>query len=71
MYKTIWIITDESDAGKSQTELTVYHFGKATKFPRWHMVENHAYTIEMAWNFKLLFRPSTFFKCLTHYHITK
>ena len=66
MYKTTWLITDESDAGITKTELTLYHFGKAPKFPNWYMEEYHAYSIEMIWNFHLIVRPSIFFKCLTH-----
>ncbi len=71
MYKTTWIITDESDAGTSTTQLTLYHFGKTPRFPSWYMEENHFYTIEMAWNFHLIVRPSIFFKCLTHHYIIK
>lgn len=71
MYKTIWFIDDESDNGKAHAELTLYHFGKNPKFPSWYMEENHAYMIEMIWNFKLIVRPSIFFKCLTHQYIVK
>ena len=31
----------------------------------------YAYKIEMIWNFKLIIRPSVFFKCLTHRYIIK
>ena len=41
MYKTTWMITDKSDAGVINTELTLYHFGKDPKFPSWYMEENH------------------------------
>lgn len=71
MYKTTWLIGDESDAGIYQTELTLYHFGEKPKFPSWYMEENHYYVVEMIWNFKLIVRPSIFFKCLTHQHIIK
>ena len=71
MYKTTWMIGDESDEGIYQTELTLYHFGKTPKFPNWYMKENHSYVIEMVWNFKLIARPSIFFKCLTHQYIIK
>lgn len=71
MYKTTWMIGDESDAGVYQTELTLYHFGKKPKFPGWYMEENHSYVIEMIWNFKLILRPSIFFKCLTHQYTIK
>lgn len=64
MYKTTWLVTDESDEGVFKTELSLYHFGKNPKFPSWYMEENHAYGIEMIWNFKLIVRPSIFFKCL-------
>jgi hypothetical protein len=40
MYKTTWMIADESDEGVFQTELTLYHFGKNPKFPSWYMEEN-------------------------------
>lgn len=69
MTKTTWHITDETDNIK--TELTYYHFGKEPKFPSWYMEENHVYTIEMIWNFKLLKTPALFLKCLTHFYIIK
>ena len=71
MYKTTWMITDESDAGTFKTELTLYHFGKSPKFPNWYMEEGHTYEIEMIWNFKLIHTPKLFFKCLTHFYIVK
>lgn len=71
MYKTIWLISDESDADIHQTMLTLYHFGKNPKFPSWYMEEDHVYEIEMIWNFHLIIRPSIFFKCLTHTYIVK
>ena len=71
MYKTVWIITDESDEGTFKTELTLYHFGKNPKFPSQYMEENHFYKIEMIWNFHLIVRPSIFFKCLTNAYIIK
>lgn len=69
MTKTVWMIIDETD--NTKTELTYYHFGKDPKFPTWYMEENHIYTIEMIWNFKLVKIPKLFFKCLTHYYIIK
>lgn len=69
MTKTVWMIIDETD--NTKTELTYYHFGKEPKFPTWYMEENHIYTIEMIWNFKLVKIPKLFFKCLTHYYIIK
>ena len=71
MYKTTWMIKDESDEGVFQTELTLYHFGKNPKFPSWYMEENHTYEIEMIWNFHLIVRPSIFFKCFTRTYIIK
>lgn len=71
MYRTTWIITDESDEGTFDIELTLYHFGKSPKFPSWYMQENHAYKIEMIWTFGLIVRPSIFFKCLTHHYVIK
>ena len=71
MYKTTWMIKDESDAGTFKIELTLYHFGKNPKFPSWYMEENHSYEIEMIWNFHLIARPAIFFKCLTHQYIIK
>ena len=69
MYKTIWRIKDtiENDI----TELTWYHFGKEPKFPTWYMEENKIYEIEMLWNLKLIFTPTLFFKCLTHFYKIK
>lgn len=69
MTKTVWMIIDETD--NTKTELTYYHFGKEPKFPTLYMEENHIYTIEMIWNFKLVKIPKLFFKCLTHYYIIK
>ena len=69
MTKTTWYITDETD--NTITELTYYHFGKEPKFPSWYMEENHVYTIEMIWNFKLLKTPTLFLKCLTNFYIIK
>ena len=69
MTKTVWMIIDEND--NTKTELTYYHFGKEPKFPTWYMEENHVYTIEMIWNFKLIKTPKLFFKCLTHQYIIK
>ena len=71
MYKTTWMITDESDAGILKTELTLYHFRKTPKFPSWYMKEHHLYEIEMIWNFHLIIRPYIFFKCLFHKYIIK
>lgn len=71
MYKTIWLIIDENDEGTFQSQLTLYHFSKNPKFPSWYMEENHSYTIEMLWNFKLILRLSIFLKCLTHTYIIK
>lgn len=69
MYKTIWLIIDENDKETTKTQLTFYHFGKEPKFPTWYMEENHAYNIEMIFNFKLIIRFSIFLKCLTHSYI--
>ena len=71
MYKTVWIIIDESDDGTYKTELNFQHFGKNPKFPTWYMEENHSYTIEKIWTFHLIVRPSIFFKCLTHQYVIK
>lgn len=71
MYKTTWIIIDKREDNESKTELAWYHFGKNPKFPTWYMEEGHVYEIEMLWNFKLIIRPSIFFKCLTHQYIIK
>lgn len=65
MYKTIWLIHDEDKNGKViKSEFTQYHFGKTPQFPAWYMEENHAYEIEMLWNFRLILRPNLFIKCL-------
>ena len=70
MYKTVWIITDNTENEVHTTELTYYHFGKNPKFPEWYMEgEPPFYTIEMAWNIKLIHKPSLFIKCLFHYFI--
>lgn len=66
MYKTIWSIIDETDGTK--TDFTYYHFGKEPRFPSWYMEENHVYSIEMSWHFKLLTTPALFFKCLFHHY---
>ena len=68
MTKTVWLIIDEEG---NKTQLTYYHFGKAPQFPKWYMEEDHTYTIEMLWNFKLIKRFSIFMKCLTHTYIVK
>ena len=69
MTKTIWSITDNTE--NISTEFTLYHFGKAPKFPCWYFEEGHDYTVEMLWNFKLVLTFKTFFKCLTHTYIVK
>ena len=69
MTKTTWIITDETENVTS--EFTYYHFGKKPKFPAWYMEENHVYSIEMLWNFKLIMNIETLFKCLTHFYLIK
>lgn len=66
MYKTTWMIIDETEDTK--IEFTYYHFGKEPRFPSWYMEENHVYIIEMIWNFKLLTTPALFFKCLSHHY---
>lgn len=72
MYKTIWLITDETETGTHTTELTYYHFGKTPKFPTWYLEgEPHFYTIEMVVNFKLFNKPSIFLNCLFHHYIIK
>ena len=72
MYKTFWLITDETETDTHTTELTYYHFGKAPKFPtRYLEGEPHFYTIEMVWNFKLINKLSIFLKCLFHHCIIK
>ena len=72
MYKTIWLITDDTEIDKRTTELTYYHFGKAPKFPTWYLEgEPHFYTIEMVWNTKLINKPSIFLKCLFNHYIIK
>lgn len=71
MYKTIWAIKDEDEYGTFKYELTLYHFGKTPRFPVRYMEEDHAYEIEMLWNFRLLTRLHLFIKCLTHYCIIK
>ena len=69
MYKTIWYIIDNTE--NIPTEFTFYHFKKSPKFPSWYMEENHNYTIEVLWNFKLTNTISTFFKCLTKFYIVQ
>ena len=70
MYKTIWMITDNTINEIHTTELTYYHFGKQPKFPTWYMEnEPHIYTVKMIWNFKLINRPSIFLKCLSHHYV--
>ena len=69
MWKTIWIITDETE--NVSTELTYYHFKAEPKFPSWYMEANHSYNIEMIWNIKLIRTFNIFFKCLTHFYIIK
>lgn len=71
MYKTIWMISAESDEGVFQTKLTLYHFGKNPKFPSWYMEANHSYVVEMVQSIKLPATLSTFFKCLTHQYTIK
>jgi len=71
MYETTWIISKENEDGIFPTELTVYHFGKAPKFPSWYMEANNSYVIEMIQNYKLPNPFFTFFKCLTHQYIVK
>lgn len=66
MYKTIWKVKDIVE--NNIIELTWYHFGKEPKFPTWYMEKNKIYEIEMLWNLKLLFTPTLFFKCLTHFY---
>lgn len=69
MYKTIWMIKDIEN--NTATELTLYHFGKAPKFPTWYMESGKTYEIEMLWNLKLVHTPQLFFECLTHTYIIK
>ena len=71
MYKTIWMIEDTCDEGTFKTEFTYYHFGKNPQFPTWYMEENHMYTIEMLWNFKLRHTPKLFIKCLLKEYAVK
>lgn len=66
MRKTVWMIIDEAD---DKTELTYYHFGKDPQFPSWYMEKDHSYTIQMMYNFRLITRWSTFYKCLTHRYV--
>ena len=68
MTKTTWMIIDEEGY---KIQLGYYHFGKAPQFPKWYMEDNHTYTIEMLWNFRLILKPSIFLKCLTHQYIIK
>ena len=68
MYTTIWAIHDETDEGTTTTQLVYYHFGKTPQFPSWYMKEDHTYSIELAFNYKLVRRIDLFFKCLTRYH---
>ena len=72
MYKTVWLITDDTEMDKHTTELTYYHFGKEPKFPTWYLEgEPHFYTIEMVWNTKLINKPSIFLNCLFNHYIIK
>ena len=72
MYKTIWLIIDNTGNESYTAELTYYHFGKEPKFPTWYMEdESHSYTIKMIGNLKLINKLSPFFKCLFHYYIIK
>ena len=64
LYKTIWIISNETMATK--TKFTYYHFGKNPQLPSWYCEPNCVYTIEMAFNLQLVINLKTFFKCLTH-----
>ena len=66
MYKTIWSVRiDNQYDGK----FTYYHFNKAPQVSNWYMEQNHCYEIELLWNFKLIFNPKTFFKCLFKHYI--
>lgn len=69
MYKTVWMIKSLTE--NITTELTWYHLGKEPKFPSWYMEESKAYEIEMIWNFKLIYTPKLFFRCLTHFYKIK
>ena len=70
MYKTIWNITLNNETVKNdKVELTYYHFGKTPKFPKWYINDEYTFTIEMAWNHKIVFTLNTFIKCLTHFFI--
>lgn len=67
MYKTIWIVTNETE--HSTIKLTYYHFRKEYAFPSWYMEPEKEYNVEMIFNLKLCRTLSIFLKCLFHEYV--
>lgn len=62
MRKSIWVVIDEDY--HHDFLVTCYHFGKTPTFPNHFLQSGRSYSIELAWDVKIIGGIGRFFKCL-------